>query len=324
MTTVYHLLKSLKTEELKPVYLLLGKEKFFHDQVINEMTQRLFSDASSRSLNRIILHGTENTLPDVLSASLSYPMLSRNKLVVVKEFNQIKSNDSESFLNYLNKPQKSTILVLSCEEAGKTKLFLTLKELAEVVDCKPVSEFKIAEWIKDRIILRNLKISEPAITMMIEYTGNNLLTIEHELDKIVDFKNDQTEITEADVIAVSGMSKEHNVFTFQKALIQKNFNRSYIIGKNLIDAGENINLIISIIFSFFRKALAFIKNPNSPFASKLGDFQKREINQVFKKFNIEGLEKVVQVLNNFDKQLKTTTISPSAIIQNICYNICKK
>ena len=99
--------------------------------------------------------------------------------------------------------------------------------------------------------------------MLAEYTGNNLLNIDHELEKIKDFKSDDTEVTKDDVLSVTGMSKEYNVFTFQKALSEKNIKRSFLIAKNLMDSGENINLIISIIFSFFKKSIDCFKTPVS-------------------------------------------------------------
>ena len=76
MNSVSHILKSFKDKNFEPVYLLLGKEKFFHDQVIQTLSSILFTDPSSRGLNRILLNGSENSLAEVVGASLSYPMMS--------------------------------------------------------------------------------------------------------------------------------------------------------------------------------------------------------------------------------------------------------
>jgi len=331
MKSVSEIIKSIGSKNYAPVYFLVGKEKFFHDQIINLLSGILFNDPSSRNLNRIVLHGSENSLPEVVNASVSYPMLSEYKLIIVKEFSKIKISEAESFERYLDNPQKATILLLSADEAGNTKILNKVKSTAEVVDCRPIPEYKISNWLKQRSDERNINLSATAAQMLAEYTGNNLLSIDHELDKIKDFKSDDTKITTDDIISVTGMSKEYNVFTLQKALGEKNIKRSFQIAKNLMDSGENINLVISIIFSFFRKVLIFSKlksaNKNqSEITSlmKLNDFQLRDIQATLNKFNQPGIEKILKLLYSMDKKVKTTAITDWTVLQSLCYNICRQ
>jgi len=331
MTSVSDVLKSIQNEKFSPVYLLSGKEKFFHDQVINAFSETLFKDPSSRSLNRIILHGTENSLSEVVNASLSYPMLSNYKLVVVKEFSRIKLTDSDSFFHYLEKPTNATILLLSTDEMGKTKLFTELRKEAVLVDCKPLPDYKIPSLIKERLNLKKMQMSMQAVTMLAEYTGNNLLNIEHELQKVKEFKSDNSEIGVDEIIAVTGMSKEYNVFTLQKALMGKKLKQSFKIGKKLIEKGENINLIISVLFNYFKKALmvAKLKNSGQNISTiskelKINEYQQRDISATLKIFNSESLEEVINVFHVLDRKAKNTAITDWAVLQSICYNICRQ
>ena len=96
-----------------------------------------------------------------------------------------------------------------------------------------------------------------------------------------------------------------------------------MIGKNLIDAGENLNLVVSIIFSFFKKALLFARNPAKTASLKISDFQKKEISSALKKFDLPSLEKIIQLLSNLDLSIKSSATSELAIMHNICYNICR-
>ena len=139
--TVTEILNSIKNKKYFPVYLLVGKEKYFHDQVINSFSKQLFLDSSSRSLNRIILYGSENSLPEVVNASLSYPMLSEYKMVVVREFSKIKTADAEIFLKYLENPQKSNILLLSADDLPRNSFFKKVNELSQYVDCKSLPDY---------------------------------------------------------------------------------------------------------------------------------------------------------------------------------------
>jgi DNA polymerase III subunit delta len=331
MKTVSEIIKTLQSKNYSPIYFLVGKEKFFHDQIINLLSNDLFTDPSSRSLNRIVLHGTENSLPQIVNAAVSYPMLSNYKLIIVKEFTKIKTSEAESFERYLDNPQTATILVLSADDPGKTKLFNKVKSVATVVDCKPILEYKVSAWIKQRSDEKKLNLVAPAALMLAEYTGNSLLGIDHELDKIKDFKADNSEITTDDIISITGMSKEYNVFTFQKALSEKDIKRSFLIAKNLMDSGENINLIISIVFSFFKKALIMsrLKTSNKKVTEisslmKLNDFQMRDIQNTLNKFSQPNIEKILKLLNSVDKTVKTSAQTDWSVLQSMCYNICRQ
>lgn len=321
MITVSQALKSFNEKSYQPVYLLLGKEKFFHDRIIQTLSEVLFTDPSSRGLNRIVLHGTENSLADVVGASLSYPMMTEFKLVIVKDFHKIKTNESDSFTRYLENPQKSNILVLSSEVSANNKVFNAAKTKSIIIDCKPIPEYKTVPWLKERIEEKKLKISSSALSMLAEYTGNNLLTIDHEINKIIEYKSEDSEIKEEDIIAVTGMSKEYNVFTFQKALGNKNLTMGFMIGKKLIDSGENINLILAIIFNFFRKVWIVTKSPDNNL--KLSDYQLKEIKAVQKNFNPNNLEKILDLLNSLDRSLKNSTQTDLSVLHSLCYNICR-
>lgn len=323
MNSISQVLKLFEEKKFKPVYLLLGKEKFFHDQIIQSLSDDLFSDASSRGLNRILLHGIENSLAEIVSASLSYPMMSQFKLVIVKDFNKIKMADSDSFLRYLEYPQKSTILVISSEESANNKIFNALKDHSVLVDCKPIPEYKTAHWIKERVMQKGLQMSSGALSMFAEYTGNSLLTIEHEISKIIEYKSNNSEITKDEVIAVTGMSKEYNVFSFQKALGDKDLNRCFKIGKKLIDSGENVNLILVIMFNYFKKVLIVYKSANNLDHLKINDFQRKQIMVTAKNFNQKKIENILNLLNELDRNVKNSIQSDWAVIQTLCYNICR-
>lgn len=323
MISVAEVLKSIKQKNFVPVYTMIGMEKFFHDQIIQSFSKNLFSDSSSRGLNRILLHGMENSLADVVNASLSYPMMSQYKLVIVKDFNKIKTSDADSFIRYIANPQKSNILLLSCESAANNKIFSTLRNRSTQVDCKPIPEYKTVQWLKERINIKGLQITPSALTMLAEYTGNNLLTIDHEINKIIEYKSDNSEIEENDIVAVTGMSKEFNVFTLQKALSNKDLKLSYKISKNLMGSGESVNLILAVIFNYFKKVLLLSKSLKNASQLKVSDFQLKEIKQTQKNFDYSSLEKTVNLLNSLDRAVKNSTQSEWSVMQSLCYNICR-
>ncbi len=315
---------------LENCYLLIGQEMFFHDQVIHALEKQIFKDSSSRSLNRIVLNGPETNLAEIVNASMAYPMLSDLKMVLVKDFNRVGQADQDIFLKYLSAPQKASILVLRLVEAGRNAFYKKVSSLTQVVDCKPVREYHMMPWAKKMIKEKNLKIDPPALNMLLEYTGANLLALTNEIEKLKNFKLDQAEINTDDVIALTGMSKEFNVFTFQDAVSQKDFRNAMKIGSKLLENGSNINALIGLLFAHFRRILLIAdlkkRMDIASIKSKLHikDFQWNKLNAALQNFSIHQLGRVINQLQTCDRRIKNSQGSAEAILQDFIFFICKK
>ncbi len=321
--------KNIKAGKIQPIYFLTGKENYFHDRLIKLLKGNLFSDAGSMSLNLNVFYGTENSQAEMISACMAYPMLADRRLIIVKNFNKMNITDVESMEKYIAKPINSTVLVLSAEESGKTKIFQTLKNKVETVSCDPIPEYKLNEWIFGFYNAKNIHIERQAAQFLVNQIGSNLLVIENEIEKIVNFKNDESKITIDDLIQTTGASKQANIFTLQNALAGKQLGLSLKISKNLIESGENINGIIAILFAFYKKVMivsslkALGKNRREiGDETKFGDFQLKNIFPVTERFSQKQIGNIIQLLKNLDIDIKTSSVTEKHAINMLCYNIC--
>ncbi|NOX89417.1 MAG: DNA polymerase III subunit delta [Calditrichaeota bacterium] len=323
-------LNEIQSGKIEPVYLLVGAEKFFHDQFIQTLSGKLFTDRGSRDLNEIILYGTENTESDVLSQLSSYPMLANQKLVVVREFDKMKIQDEETFEKHLKKPPKFSVLVLSSAEQMRTKFFQKLTRLVTTVDCRPIAESRLPFWVKNYCQQRGYSITPEAAHFLITNAGTHILILKNEIEKVISFKGEKTAITVDDLQETSGMYRETNVFTLQRALAKKHLGKSIQISHQLAEAGFEPTAINAVLFAFFRKALmiASLRRQGLSAAQisqkmKLQDFQMREISDVLNYYSFSQLKKVVQLLHGFDKAQKGIDSTESPNLEILCYKICR-
>ena len=191
-SSIDQVIQRINSGTIDPLYYLTGAEKFFHDQVIDALNNAIFTDTGSRDLNLTVLYGTENTLGELLSAVLSYPMLANYKLVVVRDFDKMKVSDAESLNKYLDNLQKTTCLVLSAEEKGRSKIYNAIEQAAHNVDCKPIPDYKVTTWFTNFCRQQKIDIDPQAINFLINQVGSNLLTLNLEIKKARDFKNDDS------------------------------------------------------------------------------------------------------------------------------------
>ena len=142
-------LKNIEQGQFGLLYYLAGPEKYFHDRFIERLIAKVFADKGSRSLNLSLLYGSENTQQQLMAAVEGFPMLSDYKLVIVRDFEQMKISDADTFISYLNHPQKTTILVLGASKSASGKAFSELNRLAQVIECKAIPLRNISGWITD-------------------------------------------------------------------------------------------------------------------------------------------------------------------------------
>ncbi|APF16938.1 DNA polymerase III, delta subunit [Caldithrix abyssi DSM 13497] len=330
MKTPVQVLKEIDENRIDSVYFLVGGEKFFHDQVINALSRKLFTDRGSRDLNEITLYGTENTQSEVLSQFSAYPMLADKKLVIVREFNKMKIEDDATFKKYLTKPPKFSVLVLCASEAPRNKFFKSLAEAATVVDCKPIRENQLPEWVKQYCHTLGRGIEDQAIHFLVANVGNDILTLKNEIEKVISFKTDEGPITVDDLHETSGVYREANIFALQKALAQRQLGKSLNITHQLMEAGIDPTMINAVLFAFFRKSLmaASLRRQGLNIRQvaqkmKMADFQMRDINVVLQKYNFDQIKKAIKLLNDFDLAQKGIKSSSLQHLELLCYQICR-
>ena len=88
----------------------MGLVPYYIDLITNTIIENALDEAD-RDFNQTIVYGSDVNMASVINAAKRYPMMAVRQLVVVKEAQQLDKMEELSY--YLQKPQKSTILVLN-------------------------------------------------------------------------------------------------------------------------------------------------------------------------------------------------------------------
>jgi len=312
-----------------PIFFIYGEERFFHDKVLQSIENHLFKNASEKSLNHHIFYGTESNESDILTSCLSYPMLADYKMVIIKEFDKLKINDKESFLKYINYPQPSTILVLLAGKISNTSFYNSIIKKSVSIRCNPLFENQIYTWVNNKFHDHKIKVNKECVKFIIENIGQNLLRINMEIEKIINYVGSDNEISINDVARLIGFSKDVNIFYFQKVLALKNLSSSLKTGLRLLEQGESMAAILPMLFYFFRRMWTvkqlLLKNYSK---NKILDLLKgnqylySDIFATVNNFTDEQLENIIGILEESELQLKTSQRTSHSIITMLCFNIC--
>lgn len=311
------------------LFVIYGEERFFHDSLLTKIEDRHFKNKADKDLNYHVFYGTEASVSDILSACLSFPMLTDRKLVVVKEFDTLQISDKESFLKYISNPQSTTTLVLTAEKFGVNKFQKDILSHAVSIRCRKLSSGDIYQWSSEKFRSANIKTSKDCIAFLVENIGSNLLRLDLEIEKIKNYLGTEETLTLEKISKITGFTRDVNIFNFQKSLAAKNLKACLKIGYHLLEQGESMAAILPMVFIFFRrmwvvKQLLEKNHSEKNILDLLGgsSYAYRDIFATHSNFSNQHIQLIFEKILDAELQLKTTQKSPESILTILSYFIC--
>lgn len=249
----------IKNRKFTPVYLLEGDETYFIDGISDALEESVLKP-EEKSFDQIIIYGKDTTALDIKMAAKRFPLLSQHLLIIVKEAQNLE--DLDVFEDYLNSPPSSTILVF-CYKGKKVdkrkkvgKMFSKFTHFTS----DRMRDYEVNPWVEKYIRDKGKTIEPSAVQLIVDYLGSDLVKIASEIDRmLINLKPEIGFIAVTHIEQNIGISKDFNVFELQKALGEKNFNKSIQIANYFANNIKTNPLIPTIanLLSFFSKVYIY-------------------------------------------------------------------
>ncbi|MEL6657941.1 MAG: DNA polymerase III subunit delta [Bacteroidota bacterium] len=306
------IIKEVKQKKFSPVYFLHGAETYFIDQVADAIEEHALQE-HERAFNQTILYGKESTHLQVVDAARRFPMMAERQLVLLREAQEMRS--LKDLLTYIEQPTPSTVLVI-CHKHKKlnfnSKFGKAVKAKAVVLEAKPLYDNQVPDWIADYLKGKKLKVGPAASVLLAEYLGGKLAKVSNELDKLALNIPGGSEVTEQLIEEHIGISKDYNVFEFQKALGQRNVQKANRIVQYFIaNPRKNpLQVVIGSLYNYFSKIYLYhsvARATEQEILKALGlrsSFFLREYRAAARQFPMSQTQEVIHLLRQFDMKSK--------------------
>lgn len=257
--TFEEICRDIKAKRFLPIYVLMGEEPFFMDQITDLLIEHVLEE-SERDFNQVIMYGADADGAMVINAARRFPMMSERQLVVVREGQLIR--DIELLANYAKNPLKSTVLVINY----KYKTLDRRKTLAAAVetngvlfDSKKIPDYKMPGFVSSFLQERSITIDSKSAQMLSDFLGNDLSRLSKELDKLAILlpENGPKRITPELIEENIGISKEFNNFELINALVNRNVLKANRIAQYFEKNPKNnpIQMTLPVLFNYFSNLL---------------------------------------------------------------------
>ena len=311
--TFDQIIQQLKNKTYSPIYFLMGEEPYYIDEITNYIAKNVLTE-EEKAFNQTILYGKDSDITSIILAARRYPMMAQHQVIIVKEAQNFKN--IEDLVVYAEKPLSSTILVINYKYKTldkRKKLFKAITKNGGVLfDSKKLYDNQVGTWLNSFLKAKGLTIDITANRVLVEYLGNDLSKIAHEIEKLrIALGSNTKTISLADIEKNIGISKDFNNFELNKAIFQKNVVKANQIiqsfGKNQKD--NPIQVTTATIFGYFQKLMAYHYLPDKSknavaSALKINPFFVTDYSTGARNYSARKVIQVISLLREFDMKSK--------------------
>lgn len=311
--TFEQIIADIKARKFKPVYLLMGDEPYYIDEITDMLVSTVLPE-EEKDFNQTIRYGMETDVASVITMARSFPMMSDYQLIVIKEAQNLTK--IEELEVYAKNPLHTTVLVLNYKNGTldkRKKLYAEIDKNGIVFESKKIPEYKIPAFISSYMQQKGLAIDAKSAQMLSDYLGNDLSKLTNEIAKLlIAMPKGQTQVTPNLIEENIGISKDFNNFELLKAVIEKNTFKVNQIADYFEKNPKNNPLIVTLVvlFNFFSNLMIcyWAKNKTEQgIAAELGfrnPYQAKDYVAAIRNYNAFKCMEILSLLRIYDAKCK--------------------
>jgi DNA polymerase-3 subunit delta len=244
-----------------PVLLLTGDEPL--------LLQRAEADIISRALPggrsgfNFSSHSAIDSGDEALSNARTIPMMSRRRVVVLKDFDKATGGLIEQIMAYLASPSDSTLLLIIGPKlppvSGGKNHGVRLRNLVKKVGAVRKfsgNDVRPDAFIQEHVRAARCTISGQAVRLLIELVGADLGRLQGELDKLISYTGGPGNSIDTDAVEeVCSVVAEAVIWDLTNALVRRDVDRALGATHRMLEEGQASHRLLSTVTWQFRQLL---------------------------------------------------------------------
>lgn len=300
----------IKNKEFKSAYLIYGPEAYLRKQVKDKLREALV--AADDTMNYSYFEGNKVDANEVISLADTLPFFSDYRLIIMEETNLFK-NTSDEFVDLIKEGSDSTILVFLEQEVDKrSRLYKAIQKAGHTASMDLLDEKSLRIWIGSLLKKEGKKIMDSSLNLFLEKTGNDMLQIKNELEKLFAYTLDRDEITRNDVMAVTSTTTTSKIFDMMAHIANQQQRKALDLYNDLLILKEPPMRILALLTRQFNlvmqvKDLEKRGENNAAIGKKTGlpSFVVSKYSNQGKHFSMDRLMEILRFCARTEEDMKT-------------------
>ena len=305
----------MKDEDL--IYLFTGTSEIFIKNRMNRIIQSF-----NKYEYTIIKYDMETTsLSTVLSDAITVPFLEELKIIILKNPKFLTKSatstkdEIKAMLKYLKNPCDSTLLIIDATNTiinQSNEIYKMLKNVARIIDYPDPEEIELKGWIVRSFDANGIDIKDDALTLLLEYIGDDQARLSQEIDKLSSYVGKGGTIRKEDIKLLVPKNINNEIYLLIKAIINHDLALTNQIYDNLITHTKDSLTIFSLISNKFKELLSTYRLLKYGYSqSDIAKFYNGSTGKAYyivqeaRAFKLSDLEFYIDKLAELDYQIKS-------------------
>lgn len=177
--------------------------------------------------------------------------------MIVKNVDRLSKDASDALVAYAEDPAPTCILALVGSKLAKnTRLYKAAVRHGGLLERKVPRGAEFLRGVVSMVTDRGRRIDRDASEAFVAATGEDLRRVSAELDKLIAYVGDRTDITRADVEAVVATTSTAKVWELADAIGSRDCRKCLLLTGELLDDGESVFALQAVAVRAIRDLLS--------------------------------------------------------------------
>lgn len=231
------LLDAIESGELDPIYVLASEHPILIERVVHAIRE-VAVPPMARGFNYDVVEGKPSA-QRIIALAQTLPMMAKNRMVYVRDLAGMPADEAEPLLEYLAKPNPSTVIVCVTSKLDKRlKLYAGLAKKKFLHVLEPPRAHALPGWVKAEAKAKKVVFDPPAINRLIDAVGGDLSRLTLAVEQLGLYAGDRP-VTSDDVDELIADTRERSVFELTDAIGSGDRGRALAAVSSLCDQRES-------------------------------------------------------------------------------------
>jgi DNA polymerase-3 subunit delta len=239
-------------EPIMRAYLFEGKEDAQKQEILAKLVGQL-SDDGVEGFDVEVCEGQTLTSQRLFTAAGVPPFASQKRIVIVKRANTVPAAEQEIMAEKLSGLPESAVVVFIVSspelkdgkpKAGSAlsgKLAKAISKVGAVVSFAALRPDDAVREAARKITDAGKKIDAQAVRRLVDRVGNDLMILDSEIRKLIDYTGDRNSITVKDVELVTEQKSEERIWKLLDAIGARNTPLALRLLRETLDSGGTVD-----------------------------------------------------------------------------------
>ena len=257
MKSIISEIKKINNDNFDNIYYLIGEDHFLQNFFIKKIKKSI---PQNNSMEKLFFIGGFDPSESIIQSLYATDIFQSKKLIILRNPNGLKGKSREELLNYVQKPIKENILILTQDEYSiKNKLINTLSSLLNPISTQTPFYNDFIIWARIFIKSYDLHlVDQNDLNLLIKLNSENLYFLHSAIEKLSVNVENGKKISKNEIIENSFNLNAVSLFNFFDAFGKKDLEKSIFFSFFLLNNNVTILRFVKMFADFFQKML-FIK-----------------------------------------------------------------